>query len=152
MSDQLNSKHELGVLQKLLEEIGWEPVSTLPGAFYIDFGPPHLPISTGLAAITQGTNQFVFYLNFGYLVSVGRRDEVLRFIARVNWKLIIGNFDLDLDDGHLRFKTSVDFDGIELPETLIRNALLVAMNTVDTYSDSLMGIAFPEKNVLRNKY
>jgi len=146
MADPQSVRRVIDVLHKLLEEIGWEPLPTQPGIFHIDFGPPHLPIATGLAVIVTDTNQFVLYLNFGFFVSPERRDEVLRFIARINWSLIIGNFDLDLNDGHLRFKSSVDFDGLELPEILIRNTLLTAMNTVDTHADSLMGAAFPKNN------
>src|SRR5262249_43271551 len=119
---------------KLLAEIGWEPRQIRAGVFEIDFGPPHLPVSTGLATIIRETGQFILYLNFGFFVSPEKRDEVLRVISRLNWNLIIGNFELDLADGHLRFKSSLDFDGTELQEHLVRNAVLGAMRAVEAHS------------------
>jgi hypothetical protein len=127
-------------LGKLLAEIGWNPEQTQPGVFHIDFGPPHVPISTGLAAIIRETGQFVFYLNFGLFVSTERQDEVLQFISRANWNLIVGNFELDLDDGHLRVKSSLDFDGVELSDRLIRNAVVGAMRVVEAHADAIMKI------------
>jgi hypothetical protein len=128
-------------LGQLLAEIGWEPERTQAGVFTVDLGPPHLPVSTALAAILRDTGQFVLYLNFGFLISSAKRDETLRFIARANWDLIVGNFELSLDDGHLRFKSSLDFDGVELSEPLIRNAVLGAMRAVEAHGTALMKVA-----------
>lgn len=144
MNDEQKDKFAINNLSKLLNEMGWKSEANETGIFHIDFGPPHLPISTGLAAIIVEAKQFVLYLNFGFLVVPERREEVLRFIARANWDVIIGNFDLDMDDGHLRFKSSLDFEGIELSESLISNAILGAMKAVETYAESLMKIAIPK--------
>lgn len=129
-------------LGKILEDIGLQPEPIEYGSFHIDFGPPYLPISTGFAAITE-TKQFIFYLNFGFLVSPERRIDVLRCVSRANWGLIIGNFEFDMDDGHLRFKSSVDLDGVDLIDSLIRNAILGAMKAVETHAESLIKIAIP---------
>ena len=128
-------------LRTLLSEIGWSPEETQTGVFHIDFGTPHVPLSTGLASIIRETAQFVLYLNFGFFVSREKRDEVLRIISLANWDLIIGNFELDFSDGHLRFKSSLDFEGVELSERLIRNAVLGAMRAVEAYADVLIKMA-----------
>jgi hypothetical protein len=139
----MKSESAMQRLGKVLAEIGWNPEQTDSGGFHIDFGPPHLPVSTGFAAIIGDTKQLIIYLNFGFLVISEKRDEVLRLVARINWDLIIGNFELDSQDGHLRFKSSFDFEGAELDECLIRNALLGAMRAVETYGGALMKAALP---------
>jgi hypothetical protein len=128
-------------LGRLLSEVGWEPEQVEDGVFNFDLGPPHVPISTGLAAIIEASGQFVLYLNFGFELTPEKCDEALRVIARANWDLLIGNFELDLDDGHLRFKASLDFSGAELDECLIRNAVLGAIRAVDKYAPDLMKVA-----------
>jgi hypothetical protein len=128
-------------LRRTLAEIGWEPESSERTTnFFVDFGPPHLPVADALAAITPGTERFLFYVNFGAAAPPRRRDEVARFITLANWALTIGNFEMDYDDGHVRFKSSVDFEGVELSEALIRNTILPAMHAVETYADSLMAV------------
>ena len=124
-------------LKRVLEEIGWEPrpVDGVTG-FVVDFGPPHTPIASGLAAISP-EDQFVFYLNFGFVAAPERRDECARLIARANWGLMIGNFEMDYEDGQVRFKSSVPFAGIDLSEPLIRNAILAAMTAVEAYAEAV---------------
>ena len=53
---------------------------------------------------------------------------------------MIGNFELDYDDGQVRFKSCVDFSSTELSETMIRNAILPAMNAIEAFADRLVAI------------
>src|SRR6266446_7669451 len=94
-------------LGKVLVEVGWDPEQVQDGVFDFDLGPPHAPISTGLAAVIKESGQLVLYLNFGFNLTPEKREEALRVITRANWNLLIGNFEMDLDDGHLRFRSSV---------------------------------------------
>jgi Putative bacterial sensory transduction regulator len=130
-------------LSRLLAEIGWSAEQIKPGMFNIDFGAPHLPVSTGLAAIVPESGQFIFYVNFGFLVPPTKREETLLLINRANWDLIIGSLELDLGDGHLRVKSAIDFDGADLTDTLIRNVVLGAMRVTEAYAPALMAIAVP---------
>jgi hypothetical protein len=66
-----------------------------------------------------------------------RRTDVALFLTRANFGIILGNFELDLDDGELRYKTSVDVDGDHLSEALLDN--IVAGN-VAMFSRYLAGI------------
>lgn len=40
-------------------------------------------------------------------VPVERRPAVAELLTRINYGLILGNFELDLDDGEVRFKASI---------------------------------------------
>lgn len=128
-------------LRKVLAEIGWDSeLDEENASFYVDFGPPHVPVSDAVAAIAAETERFLFYVNIGPLAPPERRDEVARFITLANWGISIGSFELNYDDGFLRFKSSVDFSNAELSEALIRNAILAAMNAVEAYAEPLIDV------------
>lgn len=139
-SQEQSDERAAATLQRVMKEIGWEtqPAEGITG-FVVDFGDPHTPIANALAGIAPG-DQFVFYINFGYEARADRRDECARLLARLNWGLAIGNFEMDYDDGQIRFKSSVDFDGGELTENLVRNTILGAMKAVETYAGAVTDV------------
>ncbi len=47
------------------------------------------------------------------------RAAVMEFITRVNFGILVGNFELDLVDGELRFKTSLQLNGGELTDAMV---------------------------------
>src|SRR5688500_15171463 len=51
-------------------------------------------------------------------VPKNRRNEMALFLTRANWGMVIGAFEMDLDDGELRFKTAIDVEGTELDDAL----------------------------------
>ncbi|HZE79591.1 MAG TPA: YbjN domain-containing protein [Candidatus Polarisedimenticolia bacterium] len=131
----------LEALRKVLTEIGWDSEPDEKNAsFYVNFGPPHVPVSDAMATITVETERFLFYVNFGPLAPPERRDEVARFITLANWGLSVGNFEMDYEDGFVRFKSSVGFNNTDLPEALIRNAILAAMNAIEIYAEPLIDV------------
>jgi hypothetical protein len=131
---------DLDTLRHVLDDLEWEPEQdeTVSG-FHIDFGPPHFPVATAFAAVADETKEFVFYINFGVNVAPADRETLMHSITRVNWGLTIGNFELNLDDGHLRFKSSVAYGGAGLSESLICNVIERAMSAVEAYGAELMG-------------
>ena len=68
---------------------------------------------------------------------VERRAEVAEFLTRANYGLHVGNFEMDVDDGEIRFKTSVDLEGSELSQEMLRRLVQINLSLVDRY---LVGI------------
>lgn len=64
------------------------------------------------------------------------------FVARANYGLIIGNFELDVRDGEVRYKTSINVETVEnqISDTMIRNLLGVNLTTFDRYLPGLMAV------------
>lgn len=62
-----------------------------------------------------------------------RRRDVMEFLTRANYGLLLGNFEMDLGDGEVRFKCSVDLEGIEFSFPLYQNLLYVSVGMVDRY-------------------
>jgi hypothetical protein len=146
-SAQSNGVKAVDTLAKVLTEIGWEAKrDVVTAGFVVEFDPPYIPLSTAFAAVAIESEQFMFFLNIGVAVPPDRVDEVARFLTRANWALTIGNFEMDYDDGHVRFKSGINFRGAELSEALIRNAILSAMNAVERYADALINVLANRKD------
>jgi hypothetical protein len=81
----------------------------------------------------EDTGQVVVYGLVPPTVPEDRRVEAALLTARMNRGMILGNFELDLDDGELRFKASVEPGDAPLDRSLLRPLLSVAAAMVDRY-------------------
>ncbi|MBC8161202.1 MAG: YbjN domain-containing protein [Roseiflexaceae bacterium] len=70
------------------------------------------------------------------------RAAVAEFVTRANYGLNIGNFELSYEDGRVRFKTSLDFEGADLTPNLIRNTIYPAVRTMNSYLPGLMKVMY----------
>jgi hypothetical protein len=66
-----------------------------------------------------------------------RRAEVMEFVTRANFSLVIGSFELDLDDGEIRFRTSLDVKGDRLSPALLRQLVWDNIGSTDKYLPGL---------------
>jgi len=71
------------------------------------------------------------------LVMESERAEVGNFIQRCNFGLVVGNFEMDLDSGEVRFRTSMDLDGITTNTDLVRNLVFGNVAVVNDYLPGL---------------
>ena len=94
-----------------------------------------------VAQTSDDTHQFVFYSIFPEGVRDRRRDHVMEFLTRVNYGLAVGNFEIDLDDGEVRFKTSIDIEGSALTLELWRHIVYLNVTTMDTYFHGIAAVA-----------
>ena len=81
-----------------------------------------------------------FYSIYPVCVVEDRRMAVAEFITRVNYGLIIGNFELDFKDGEVRFKTSIDAEGDRLSKTLVGRVVLPNVVMMDKCLPSIMKV------------
>jgi len=84
--------------------------------------------------------QFVFYSIAPVSVTKPMREAVAIFLTLVNNGLIMGNFELDLSDGEIRFKTSIDVEGSELTNVLIKHVVLSNISMMDKYLPSIKSV------------
>jgi len=71
-----------------------------------------------------------------------RRQAVAEFLARANYGLIIGCFELDMEDGELRYRCGVDVEDGELTATMAKNMTYTAISTMDRYYQGLMAVVY----------
>lgn len=137
---------EFDVVREVLESAGLtaQPLKNLPG-YTIDFMGDG-PSVGGVALILADEARFVFFLEFLQRGLEAHRASVAEFLARVNYTITIGNFDLNYETVQVRFRVSFDYGGDELRDTYVRGAILAAMNAVETYADLLFAVMKGEKS------
>jgi hypothetical protein len=54
----------------------------------------------------------------------------------------VGNFELDYEDGEVRFKTSLDVENVELSHDLVSNHVYANVWTMDRYLPALFGVIY----------
>jgi hypothetical protein len=128
-------------LRVALTDIGWDPQRDEETAgFVVEFDPPYIPVAQAFAAVSADMEIFVFYLNFGVATADDRKSEIAKFLTLANFNLMNGNFEMDYEDGLIRFRSGVCFQGTELSGALIRNVILFAMNTVEHYAEGVIDV------------
>jgi hypothetical protein len=91
------------------------------------------------AKAREENKQFVFYSLCPIAAPKNKRQAVAEFLTRANYGLMIGNFELDFNDGEIRYKTSIDIVGDNLSFALIKNLVYTNVTMMDEY---LPGILF----------
>ena len=74
-------------------------------------------------------------------VPAEHRQTVSDFITRVNFGILVGNFELDFEDGECRFKTAFDSDHGRVPASIFVNALESNLANMQKYLPSIENIA-----------
>lgn len=96
------------------------------------------------AQIREDLSQLLIYVMAPIKVPAELRADMAEFITRANYGLRIGNFEMDFSDGEVRYKSSVDFEGIVLNNALIKNTIYPAVQTMDKYLPGIMKLIYGE--------
>ena len=68
--------------------------------------------------------------------------ELTKYLTMANYGLINGNFELDVRDGEINYKTFVNCDGLEsLPEAVIKDSIYIGCAMMDRYGDGIAALA-----------
>jgi hypothetical protein len=93
-----------------------------------------------LALADEPSEQVIFYSVVLESTPAEHRPEVMKFVTLANYGMQVGNFELDLEDGEVRFKTSIDVEGVELGEGLLRNMVELNILMMGLYYDGLLAV------------
>jgi hypothetical protein len=96
---------------------------------------------TLFATIREPEHQLLLHGVHPGEVSADRRTEMALYLSRANFGLVIGAFEIDLDDGEVRFKTSIDVEGAELTDALIDHLVLANVSMMDRYLPGIDAVA-----------
>lgn len=95
-----------------------------------------------VARAREQHQQAIFHSILGTLCPEERRPAMAEFITRVNYGMIIGNFEMDFDDGEIRYKCSIDVEGSELTQPLIKHMVYANLHTMNRYHPAILAVAF----------
>ena len=92
--------------------------------------------------VNEAHEVFVFYSIIPVRVPETQRLLVAELLARINYGLNIGNFELDMNDGEIRYKTSIDVEGGDLTPRMAETLIAVNISTTDRYFPSFADVMY----------
>jgi hypothetical protein len=95
---------------------------------------------TTIAQARETERQAFFYSVLREHVPEDRRGEAATLLARLNWGLPLGAFELDLDDGQVRFRTSIDVGEAELTPALLKPLLIANLTLMDHHLPAILDV------------
>lgn len=110
-------------------------------AFYTNFGGEHGQWRC-YGETRESPAQFVFYSLCPIHIPELKRQDISEFLTRANFDLVIGNFEFDLEDGEIRFKTSIDVEGSHLDFNLIKRLVYTNAVMMDQYLPGITAVAY----------
>ena len=85
----------------------------------------------------ESQEQLTIYTSFPNRVPADQRGKAAEYLARANWGMKNGNFELDYSDGEIRYKTFIDVEGGELTAKMVQNLFGSNVMTADRYHPGL---------------
>ncbi|RLC80351.1 MAG: hypothetical protein DRJ03_21855 [Chloroflexi bacterium] len=97
---------------------------------------------TCYAQVQEEQERFIFYSVCPVKAPEEKRPAMAEFLTRVNYGLVIGNFEMDFSDGEIRSKTSADFEGDRASVAVIKNLVYANVLTMDLYLPGIMSVLY----------
>jgi hypothetical protein len=138
-----------GIFSRLIdfmEEEEWK-YEILEGETVLRF---HFKGSSGrmlcYADVEEEKSWLIFYSYLPVNAPPEKIEPMAEFITRANRGMRIGNFELDFDDGEIRYKTSIDIEGGELTSKMCDNLLRANLSTMNRYFPGMMELIYSERS------
>lgn len=97
------------------------------------------------AEAQEETHRCALYSRFPESAPEATRTAVAYFLTRANYNLPLGCFELDLEDGEVRFRTTIDVTGDRLSPALIDNLLTANWSIMNKYFMGIQAVMRGEK-------
>lgn len=89
-------------------------------------------------------NAMVLHILPHVMVPAEKRLTAAEFLTRANYGLRHGNFELDMNDGEVRYKVFASAEDSQFSNSMVKIMFLAGMSTVDRYYKGLMKVCFGE--------
>jgi len=96
------------------------------------------------AQAREPQRQVVFYSVLPVRAPESKRQAMAEFLTRANYGMVIGNFEMDFEDGEIRYKTSLDVEGAELLHPLLRQVVYANIVITDRYLPGIMRVLYSD--------
>ncbi len=88
-------------------------------------------------AQADGDQIFIFYSVLPSKIEVTKRSAMVELLTRINYGLKLGNFEMDLNDGEIRYKTSLFLEDKNWGPEIIRSVVFPNLNMMGYYWASI---------------
>lgn len=92
--------------------------------------------------VEQEKKVVTFYSVLDTMTPEDRRLDMAQFITRANFGLRIGKFEMDWEEGIVRFQSGVILEDTELTKALIKRHCYNNVNTMTQYFSGIMKVIF----------
>jgi len=123
----------VAAVRKALEDDGWPVWDTDEPDVIASAYQGENTLIVCVAQCGDDDRFLVFYSFCPLEVPPQRRMAVAEFLMRANHQMRLGNFEMDFEDGEVRFKTSLDTDGADLTPAMVRNLIAPNVLAMDRY-------------------
>lgn len=140
MSEEYDPQELMGRVRAALAEMEWrfgEDTERL--VFTLGYGGKN-GIYYCLLQCHARLRTLAFYAHVQCRVPEEKRAAVAEFVTRANYGMWIGNFEFDLRDGEVRYKTSIDLVDGELTTGMLNGVMRTNLSTLDRYLPGLMSV------------
>jgi len=100
-----------------------------------------------IADLIEEESKLIFFSVCGVNTPTNKRQDMLQLLNGLNYKLFLGNFEMDLQYGEVRFRTSVSFKHIELNQNFIEELIMSNIVIMDKSLPAILGLIFGEINI-----
>ncbi|MEZ7503196.1 YbjN domain-containing protein [Psychrobacter sp. Arc29] len=93
----------------------------------------HKKIDCGYLFRVQEKNKLLaIYGILPFLIPESHQSAALLLITQINYDMLIGNLEMDVNDGEIRYKNAIDIEAVGIDTEIIEHSLqsVVAMTTV----------------------
>ncbi len=85
-----------------------------------------------LFRVQEKNNLLAVYGILPFLVPESHQNAAMLLITQINYDMLIGNLEMDVNDGEIRYKHAIDVEAVGINDHIIENLLqsVIAMTTV----------------------
>ncbi|MDE4455501.1 YbjN domain-containing protein [Psychrobacter sp. DAB_AL62B] len=92
-----------------------------------------------LFRVQETNNLLAVYGILPFLIPESHQSAAMLLITQINYDMLIGNLEMDINDGEIRYKNAIDIEAVGIDDDIIEHLLqsVVAMTTVtyEIFSD-----------------
>jgi hypothetical protein len=97
-----------------------------------------------LAAAGPQDEYLLFLSLFPYKAPPSRRVACVELLGRINFALTHGCFEMDFDDGEIRFRTSIPLLSAEISPELVEHIVFSNLCTFDRFFGAIMKVIYAD--------
>ncbi len=146
-----NFSHELAdTIRGHLDDMDWKYTwDEEDGIIHYSVGLKGCRLHSANALLAVRGNSFSTYTICPLSGSPDDRDGMLalaEFFSRANYGLTHGNFEFDFRDGEIRYKVTIDCDGVLPSRQMVRDAVNIPISMFQRYGDGITAVLFGMKS------
>lgn len=124
-----------------LGELGWEykRVEEFP-VLSVAVEAPNGIVDLYVHAHADTQRLLVYLRPQGLMIENRQLSAMADFLTRANYGLPLGNFELDMNDGELNFKNSIDVSGGALTAAMVKTLMLFGIESMNRYLPGMRAI------------